>query len=216
HARIPSFAWQQIRSTLETGPVLMQVPRAGFTPALACLQCRRSARCTACHGPLAATESSRAHCTWCGARAEDWRCPHCAHGRWRARSVGAQRTAEELGRAFPGVPIRGSGKAAGRLGMVADEPGLIIATPRAEPPARAGDPLTVPRDAEILAEPPCLAARIAAHHRWLRAAAIARGQVLILGEPLLATGQAALRWDPGGYGRRELGAWTELGFPRAH
>src|SRR5690625_7145771 len=89
HDALPiCFAWQQIRATLEKGPVLMQVPRAGFTPALACVQCRRSARCNACYGPLAATDASRAHCTWCGARAEDWRCPHCEHGRWRARSVG--------------------------------------------------------------------------------------------------------------------------------
>ena len=216
HARIPSFAWQQIRATLEKGPVLMQVPRAGFTPALACVQCRRSARCNACYGPLAATDASRAHCTWCGARAEDWRCPHCEHGRWRARSVGAQRTAEELGRAFPGVPIRVSGKAAGRLGMVADEPGLIIATPGAEPPARSGYPLAVLLDAGILTELPFLNAPIAALHRWLRAAALTRGQMLILGEPLMATAQAALRWDPGGYARRELAEWTELGFPPAH
>lgn len=216
HARIPSFAWQQIRSTLETGPVLMQVPRAGFTPALACVQCRRAARCNACHGPLAAAESARAQCTWCGARADDWRCPHCEHDRWRARSVGAQRTAEELGRAFPGVPIRVSGKAAGRLGLVAHQPGLIIATPGAEPPARSGYPLTVLLDAGSLTELPFLSAPIAALHRWLRAAALTRGQVLILGEPLLATAQAALRWDPAGYARRELAEWTELGFPPAH
>src|SRR5690625_5325336 len=62
HDALPiCFAWQQIRSTLETGPVLMQVPRAGFTPALACLQCRRSARCTACHGDRKSTRLNSSH-----------------------------------------------------------------------------------------------------------------------------------------------------------
>ncbi len=44
-ARLPSAAWRAIRDGLERGPVLVQVPRAGYLPAVACAQCRTVARC---------------------------------------------------------------------------------------------------------------------------------------------------------------------------
>ncbi|MCZ4148381.1 primosomal protein PriA, partial [Escherichia coli] len=51
-ARIPSLAWREATKALETGPVLVQVARTGFMPALACQDCRTAARCPACQGPL--------------------------------------------------------------------------------------------------------------------------------------------------------------------
>lgn len=215
-ARIPGFAWRKIRKTLESGPVLLQVPRAGFTPGLACSQCRKTARCTDCHGPLFAPQDSIPQCTWCGTHARSWQCVFCDNTRLRARTVGARRTADELGRAFPGVPVRVSGKSAGKLEAVGEQPALVVATPGAEPPAEKGYPLAVLLDAALLTDLPYLDSPVAALHRWLRAAALARGEVLILGEPLVAPAQAAVRWDPSGYARRELAEWTELGFPPAH
>ncbi len=216
HTRIPGFAWRKIREVLETGPVLLQVPRAGFTPGLACTRCRSTARCTLCRGPISASESSLPACSWCGHHATDWRCAHCENTTWRARSVGAQRTAEELGRAFPGVPVRVSGRGAGRLGTVPDEPALIIATPGAEPPARSGYPLAVLLDGALLTDRPYLNAPVSALHHWLRAGALSRGEVIVLGEPLMAPAQAAVRWDPAGYAQRELAEWSQLGFPPTH
>ena len=52
-ARIPSVAFEAARSALGAGrPVLVQVPRGGYVPALACQQCRAPARCRRCAGPL--------------------------------------------------------------------------------------------------------------------------------------------------------------------
>lgn len=53
-ARLPSLAWRTLRTGLETGPVLVQVPRRGYLPALACQNCRAPARCGHC-------EIGRAH-----------------------------------------------------------------------------------------------------------------------------------------------------------
>ncbi|MYZ08457.1 primosome assembly protein PriA, partial [Streptomyces sp. SID2999] len=53
-ARLPSLAWQAVREGLKTGPVLVQVPRRGYVPRLACAQCRAPARCAHCAGPLQA------------------------------------------------------------------------------------------------------------------------------------------------------------------
>ena len=50
--RIPRAAYDAIRRGLETGPVLVQTPRAGYAPSLACEQCRSPARCRVCTGPL--------------------------------------------------------------------------------------------------------------------------------------------------------------------
>ncbi|MBX6381615.1 MAG: primosomal protein N', partial [Microbispora sp.] len=46
-ARLPSVAWRALRRGLEHGPVLVQVPRRGYLPALACRNCRAPARCSA-------------------------------------------------------------------------------------------------------------------------------------------------------------------------
>ncbi|MFL6137797.1 MAG: primosome assembly protein PriA, partial [Frankiaceae bacterium] len=52
-ARLPTIAWQAARTALAAGaPVLVQVPRRGYQPALACDECRAPARCQHCAGPL--------------------------------------------------------------------------------------------------------------------------------------------------------------------
>ena len=54
-ARLPSIALRAARSALEAGaPVLVQVPRRGYVPSLACGRCRTIARCRHCTGPLVA------------------------------------------------------------------------------------------------------------------------------------------------------------------
>lgn len=215
HARIPGFAWSTIKKTLETGPVLIQVPRAGFIPGVACSSCRKSARCPNCNGPLAASELRTITCTWCGRSPQDWQCSNCQNRSWRAIQIGAQRTAEELGRGFPGVPIKVSGRGPGKLDLIPEQPALVVATPGAEPPAKGGYPLSVLLDGELLTNLPFLSSQISAVHRWMRAAALTKGEVLILGNPLPAPAQALVRWDPAGFATRELIEWTDLGFPPA-
>ncbi|BBN48883.1 hypothetical protein JPH1_33580 [Mycobacterium avium subsp. hominissuis] len=57
-ARIPSVALRAARSALQHGaPVLVQVPRRGYVPSLACARCRTIARCRHCTGPLSLAES---------------------------------------------------------------------------------------------------------------------------------------------------------------
>src|SRR6476469_9596433 len=52
-ARLPSLALRAAGTSLQAGlPVLVQVPRRGYVPALACARCRTIARCRHCTGPL--------------------------------------------------------------------------------------------------------------------------------------------------------------------
>jgi primosomal protein N' (replication factor Y) len=216
-ARLPLMAFRTARQALENGPVLVQVPRRGYLPALCCARCRDPARCAACQGPLALTSSHAApYCRWCGRIAGDWRCSECGAERVRATVVGAGRTAEELGRAFPGVPVRASGRDA-VLDRVGAEPALVVATPGAEPVADEGYAAALLLDGWALLGRADLRAAEEALRRWMNAAALVRpgDPVIVLADGGLRPVQALLRWDPVTLAERELAERRELGFPPA-
>jgi primosomal protein N' (replication factor Y) len=220
-ARLPSLAWRTARQALESGPVLVQVPRRGYLPALACQSCRRPARCQHCHGPLArAGAGGEPACRWCGRAAEDWACPHCDGTELRSSVVGARRTAEELGRAFPGVPVHTS-RAGQVLDRVAGTPALVIATPGAEPVAEGGYAAVLLLDAWALLDRPVLTAGEESLRRWLAASALCRGaaeegSVVLCGSTSHRTVpavEALVRWEPAWFGERELAERRELRLP---
>ncbi|MFE3443214.1 primosomal protein N' [Nocardia sp. NPDC059180] len=227
--RIPGAAFTAARAALKEGAaVLVQVPRRGYVPSLACGKCRIPARCRHCNGPLALPEGPRrggpessdvAHspsCRWCGRTEAGFRCPACGSRALRAVVIGAARTAEELGRAFPGVPIRGSGG-----GVVLDtvEPGpqVVVATVGAEPVLPGGYGVALLLDGWALLGRADLRAAEDALRRWMTAAALVRanGQVLVMAEPSIPTVQALIRWDPIGHARTEVDSRAEVGFPPA-
>jgi primosomal protein N' (replication factor Y) len=225
-ARLPALALRTARRALETGPVLIQVPRRGYLAAIACARCRTPGRCTRqlpetetqCNGPLRLTgPEATPDCRWCGALATEsggWHCPRCGHDRLRAVVTGADRTAEELGRAFPGVKVRASG---GDLVLprVPSQPALVIATPGAEPLADYAAALLL--DGWALLSRPGLRAGEETLRRWLAAAALVRpgGTVLVHADATLAATQALVRWDPVTFAERDLAERAELGFPPA-
>jgi primosomal protein N' (replication factor Y) len=216
-ARLPSLALRTARGGLAEGPVLVQVPRRGYLAAVACARCRAQARCATCAGPLEVSGShSTPGCRWCGALAADWTCARCGSGQLRALVTGAARTAEELGRGFPGVPVRTSG---GQhvLATVPAEPALVIATPGAEPVAPGGYAAALLLDGWALLGRPSLRAAEEALRRWLNATALVRpgGTVVVLAEATLPAVQALIRWDPVTFSERELAERAELGFPPA-
>jgi primosomal protein N' (replication factor Y) (superfamily II helicase) len=219
--RLPTLAWEAAHAALgRATPVLIQVPRRGYLPSLSCDSCRAPLRCPACAGPLATAGAGLApSCRWCGRIAAGWSCPECGGRRFRATVVGARRTAEELGRAFPGVPVRTS--AQGQvLDRVAAGPALVIATPGAEPVADGGYGAAVLLDGWALLSRADLRAGEEALRRWLNAAALVRpasdgGRVVVLGDSSLRAVQALVRWDPVGHAERELAERATLGFPPA-
>ncbi|MEO3812441.1 primosome assembly protein PriA, partial [Sphaerisporangium sp. B11E5] len=262
-ARLPTSAWTALRHGLDTGPVLIQVPRRGYLPALACLHCRTPSRCTQpplpvpephvppgapvsrrlrtaatltglaqpdveetpeetvpaplCGGPLALRGGHAApYCRWCGRIAGGWRCRVCGGDRFRALVVGARRTAEELGRAFPAVPVKTSGRDA-VLATVEASPALVVATPGAEPVAAGGYAAAVLLDGWALLGRPDLRAAEETLRRWMNAAALLRpaAELVVLADSSLPPVQALIRWDPVTHAERELTDRTVLGFPPA-
>jgi primosomal protein N' (replication factor Y) len=130
--------------------------------------------------------------------------------------VGSQRTAEELGRAFPGRPVRTS--AAGRvLAEVPAEPAVVVATPGAEPFCPGGYGAVLLLDGWALLSRPDLRAAEEALRRWANAAALVRagGPVVVGADAAVPAVQALVRWDPAWFAARELAERAELGFPPA-
>ncbi|SDK97345.1 primosomal protein N' [Arthrobacter sp. ok362] len=221
-ARLPGAAWRAAKEGLERGPVLVQVARAGYAPSLVCETCREPARCTACSGPLAIAgpggSSAVPQCRWCSSPAPAWRCGTCNGVRLRRGATGALRTAEELGRAFPGKPvITSSGDQI--KATVPETTALVVATVGAEPVATGGYAAALLLDGDSLLRRENLRAGEDAVRRWFNAAALVRpapdgGLVVITADDAAGVG-ALLRWDPAGYASRELALRQELQLPPA-
>ena len=217
-ARLPSLVLRTAREALDSGPVLVQVPRRGYVAALGCARCRDRARCAACGGPLAlAGVGAAPRCGWCGTADERWRCSRCGHSAVRALVTGAGRTAEELSRAFPGVPLITSGGAA-MIPAVPGSPALVVATPGAEPRAGGGYAAALLLDGWMLLGRPSLRAAEETLRRWMNAAALVRGgpaggRVVVVADSAIPAVQALVRWDPVTHSERELAERAELHFP---
>lgn len=216
HARIPSSAWQEARSALGTGPVLVQVGRPGYAPRLACAACGQSARCLRCEGPLGQKSAAATPaCSWCGALAVDWHCENCEATRLRFVGAGSARTAEDLGRAFPGVRVLISDGEHPVL-TVGPTPALVIATRGAEPIAAGGYRAVLLLDGERMAARESLRVGEDCLRWWSNAAALAaRGAPTFLVGVGGALASALSTWRHGDYARSELADRRRLRFPPA-
>lgn len=215
--RVPRAAYDAIRRGLESGPVLVQTPRSGYAASLACDTCRAPARCTACTGPLAVSGPTvPPQCRWCGHIEPSWACGTCGGRGLRAPVRGEARTAEELGRMFPGTTVRSSSgeRVVERVGGDAD---IVVATVGAEPVADAGYAAVVILDTWLTLVRDDMRAAEEALRRWLNAAALVRvgGHVVAVGDPSHPALQALVRWDPTGFARREIDERSQAHLPPA-
>lgn len=216
-SRVPRAAYEVIREGLTSGPVLVQTPRAGYAPSLACERCRTPARCAACAGPLVlAGPTTPPTCRWCGTADPAWACRECGHRGLRAPVRGEARTAEELGRSFAGTTIRSSSSDRVLAG-VSSRPDIVVATVGAEPPADGGYAAVVILDTWLTVAREDLRANEEALRRWLGAAGLVRpgGRVVVVGDPALPVLQALVRWDPAGFAERELADRSQTHLPPA-
>jgi primosomal protein N' (replication factor Y) len=225
-ARIPKAAFETITQGLTRGPVLIQVPRAGYLSYLVCDTCRESVRCTSCGGPMSLTRAATPstaprtlRCMWCGQEHSGFSCAHCGGQRLRAPVVGSARTAEEFAKIFPGYRLVDSagGHVVERVG---EQPALVVATVGAEPVADAGYAAAVLLDATLQLNRADLRAAEESLRRWMNAVALVRGaeaegRVCIAGPSDASAIQALVRLDAAGFARHELTERSEAGLPPA-
>lgn len=213
-SRVPSAAFSAAREALAHGPVLVQVARPGYAPVLVCAECRHPARCVHCGGPLhAARAGAVPTCSWCGRSAGAWACPHCSSTRLRMASSGSERTADELGRAFPGTRV-----------IIADgehpvthvdgRPALVVATRGAEPLAAGGYRAVILLDGDRMLLADELRIGESCLRWWSNAAALAAP-----GAPVHLVGvagpvaRALATWTQPAYARSELADRAPLRMP---
>ncbi len=218
--RIPSLAFRTIRNGLERGPVLVQVPRKGYLMALRCDLCGAKVRCQVCQGPMKRDRDSTVlSCSWCGRTGGRFRCTNCRGETLRAPVVGATRTAEELGRAFPGFRlIDSSGTKV--LDEIGSNPALVIATPGAEPIAENGYAAAVILDTSLSLNRQTLRASEDAFRRFIRVIALVRGnreggRVCLVGPASDRVLQSLIRLDVSKFATSELADRQDAHFPPA-
>ena len=204
-ARIPSIAWKEARAALADGPVLVQVGRPGYAPGLHCADCGQAARCVICAGPLRQRRAGGIpSCLWCGAPDPDWTCPNCHGAKLRTTGVGATRTAEELGRAFPGTRVLLS-DGERPIVEVDSRPALVIATRGAEPLAAGGYRAVILLDGERMVARENLRVGEDCLRWWSDAAALgADGAPVLLVGVGGALASAMSTWRQADYARAEL------------
>ncbi|RUR00712.1 primosomal protein N' [Labedella endophytica] len=215
-ARIPATAWKLAREALATGPVLVQVARPGYAPVVACGSCGTAATCARCHGPLGiARRGAQPQCGVCGAVAASWTCDVCSGTKLRLVSRGSGRTAEELGRAFPGARVVVA-DGEHRVLTVPGSPALVVATRGAEPLADGGYAAVLLLDGERMLARESLTIAEDAMRWWSNAAALAapRAPVVLAGVSG-ALAQAFAAGNQSLFASRELADRRALGFPPA-
>ncbi|WIM68908.1 primosomal protein N' [Corynebacterium breve] len=225
-ARLPSVAFEAARRALAKGkPVLFQVPRTGYVQSLACGQCRTPARCRWCNGPLglpSGAEAAAPTCRWCGRMDASHSCQECGSRRLRSVVVGTERTAEELGRAFPSTKVVSSW--GDRVhDTINDEPMIVVSTPGAEPYVLGDDHhygAAILLDTWALMGRPDLRAMEETLDKWAAAATLVAphstgGEVVVVADPAAPVVQHLIRWDMQGHAALELAQRREVGFPPA-
>lgn len=146
-------------------------------------------------------------------------CPVCGSKRVRAVVLGTERTAEELGRAFPKHRVVTSG--GDRIvDLVEAKPAIVVATPGAEPRVAGGYAAAVLLDPWALIQRPDLRAVEDTLAKWMAAATLVKpqhegGEVVVTAEPALPVVQHLIRWDAPGFAAAELAQRREARFPPA-
>lgn len=214
--RIPTAAWNAARQALDEGPVLVQVASPGYAPMLACQSCKKAARCVTCQGPLGlASARATPACRWCGHLAVGWACSHCDGRSLRVITLGTGRTAEELGRAFPGVRIL-IADGEHRIQHLDASPALVIATRGAEPIPAGGYRAILLLDGERMLARESLRVGEDCLRWWANTAALAAPGASVL---LVGVGGALARalnsWHPEQFASSELADRRQLRFPPA-
>ena len=202
-------------------PVLVQVPRRGYVPALACARCRTIARCRHCTGPLSLPDrdAAGAVCRWCGrveptlrcARAAPTRCarswsaPGAPPRSWAGRFPGRRSSHPAVTRWCAAVP-GGARRSSSRHPAPNRWPRRL----RRGPAARRVGPARSPGPARRRGHAAALDGR--------RRTGPARGDggvVAVVAESAIPTVQALIRWDPVGHAEAELDSRAEVGLPPA-
>ena len=211
---IPVGAFSIIRKAVKNGPVLFLVPRKGYGNSVLCSKCRNVAHCD-CGGRLElAGAGENPRCALCGREYKDWKCKWCQSGEIYLVARGIDRFAEEIGRAFPNLPvINSSGEHI--VDEVGQIPALVISTPGAQPKTAQGYAAVALLEGLRFFGHSELRSTESSREIFFQSAAMAAeaGPIFMAIAPTHPIVHAMTRWDSVPVARKELAERLEMNFP---
>jgi primosomal protein N' (replication factor Y) len=170
--RVDSTSYQAARQAFESGgAVLVQVANTGHSTGTYCAGCGQRSQCKTCHGPLFVDTSGTPRCRWCSAINLNVRCSECGQAKVRQGLAGSTRTASELGKSFPGVPVT-EATFDKRIQHLKAGKRLVVATPGAEPYIDGGYAAVILLDGQKLLAKDTLRATEQAINLWSNAVSL--------------------------------------------
>lgn len=224
NSRIPGYAWRELTRGLQKGPVLVQVARAGYIPAIACSSCGELFECTHCGGTIEQASTPDGlfirRCRLCSRPVQSAACPACGHTKVRAVRIGSARTAAELHAAFPDAEVVTSSSSEGVLRTVDAAPKIVVATIGAEPIADGKYQAAILLDGAAQLARSDVRTEEQLMRRWFNATALVKsaadgGTVVVTAPADHRSVQALVRADPMGWAQRELEQRQIAGLPPA-
>ncbi|AOZ72629.1 hypothetical protein BK816_04385 [Boudabousia tangfeifanii] len=212
-SRLPSFISNFIQTQSLLGPLLVQVPRRGDIPVIACQSCFRKFICEQCGANIAAKNGALV-CPVCTHEVATFSCPACASTRWRALVVGIERTVEQFSSAFPRVPVLQLDTQNADL-VVGAEPKIVVATSGTFRRAEGGYVGAVVLDPEVSLAALRADAQYDTITRWAQVAALVKagGRVLFPHPLAPELSQPLIRQDYLALARHEWRARSEVQLP---
>jgi primosomal protein N' (replication factor Y) len=121
-----------IKKGVKTGNVLVSVAEKGYANVFLCSKCKNLAKCD-CGGKLRiAKQNAAPSCYLCAKVVDHWRCEHCGNTSPFVIAKGIDRSAEEIGKAVPGIKVMISKKDQ-LISLDPDQNQIVISTRGCEP-----------------------------------------------------------------------------------
>ncbi len=164
--RLDAASFKLLRDALETGPVLVLIPRKGNSATVYCAGCDERLACNNCKGPIWETEKGEYRCRVCQGISHG--CAKCGSTKLRRGRTGSTRTAAEFGKAFPGVTVS-EFTSDTKVTAVKKNRHLVLATPGSAPRVRGGYAALLVLDCDVWLAMPALRAEQNAIRDWMEA-----------------------------------------------
>jgi len=211
---LPGRIFASIRSALKNGPVLFLVPRKGYASSIMCKKCRNISLCE-CGGKLSKSGATApAQCVHCGLKSNLDKCKRCGSGSAILLGRGADRHAEEIGRAFPGYPVFYS-NAQKPVEEIGDASALVISTTGMVPRTKSGYSAVILLEGDSFFSYADLRAQERARESFFEAAShvATGGEVVTVIDSTHPITSALTLWNPSTMAARELAERKEVSLP---
>ncbi len=164
--RLDAASFKLMRDALETGPVLVLIPRKGNSATVYCAGCDERLTCNNCKGPIWETEKGEYRCRVCQGISHG--CAKCGSTKLRRGRTGSTRTAAEFGKAFPGITIS-EFTSDTKVTAVKKNKHLVLATPGSAPRVSGGYAALLILDCDVWLAMPVLRSEQNAIRDWMEA-----------------------------------------------